>query len=145
MNDSQIKFYIPIHYRFRDFVPSNPEANQTQYSGSVDWENEDEIVKDLTCIFIAGIEDPVRDEVRINRRLFLPLYVRLPSRVLATDCTLLFAKVPDAIKKCQRAGITVRMVTGDNINTARSIATKCGILRPGEDFIILEGRDFNAK
>lgn len=39
----------------------------------------------------------------------------------------------------------VRMVTGDNINTARSIATKCGILRPGDDGFILEGKDFNAK
>jgi len=37
------------------------------------------------------------------------------------------------------------MVTGDNINTARSIAAKCGILRPGEDGIILEGKDFNTR
>ncbi|XP_041324095.1 plasma membrane calcium-transporting ATPase 4-like, partial [Pyrgilauda ruficollis] len=51
--------------------------------------------------------------------------------------------VPDAILKCQRAGITVRMVTGDNINTARAIATKCGILLPGEDFLCLEGKEFN--
>lgn len=54
-------------------------------------------------------------------------------------------QVPEAIKKCQRAGITVRMVTGDNINTARSIATKCGILKPGDDFIILEGKEFNRR
>ena len=54
-------------------------------------------------------------------------------------------KVPDAIKKCQSAGITVRMVTGDNVNTARSIATKCGILRPGEDFIVLDGKEFNQR
>jgi Ca2+ transporting ATPase len=53
--------------------------------------------------------------------------------------------VPDAIRKCQRAGITVRMVTGDNINTARSIAMKCGIVKPGEDFLILEGREFNRR
>jgi len=53
--------------------------------------------------------------------------------------------VPDAIKKCQRAGITVRMVTGDNVNTARSIAAKCGILRPGDDFLILEGKEFNVR
>lgn len=54
-------------------------------------------------------------------------------------------QVPDAIKKCQRAGITVRMVTGDNINTARSIATKCGIVKPGEDYLILEGKEFNRR
>ena len=54
-------------------------------------------------------------------------------------------KVPDAIAKCQRAGITVRMVTGDNVNTARSIATKCGIIRPGQDFLVMEGPDFNRR
>lgn len=55
------------------------------------------------------------------------------------------SKVPEAIRKCQRAGITVRMVTGDNINTARAIAAKCGIIHPGDDFICLEGKDFNRR
>ncbi|XP_055974878.1 plasma membrane calcium-transporting ATPase 4 isoform X3 [Sorex fumeus] len=77
------------------------------------WDNEPEILTELTCIAVVGIEDPVRPEV------------------------------PDAIAKCKRAGITVRMVTGDNINTARAIATKCGILTPGEDFLCLEGKEFN--
>jgi len=45
--------------------------------------------------------------------------------------------------KCRRAGITVRMVTGDNINTARSIASKCGIIRPGDESVIMEGKEFN--
>nr|XP_045009470.1 plasma membrane calcium-transporting ATPase 1 isoform X3 [Jaculus jaculus] len=80
-----------------------------------EWDNENDIVTGLTCIAVVGIEDPVRPEV------------------------------PDAIKKCQKAGITVRMVTGDNINTARAIATKCGILHPGEDFLCLEGKDFNRR
>lgn len=53
--------------------------------------------------------------------------------------------MPAAIEKCQKAGITVRMVTGDNINTARSIATACGILKPGADFLALEGKEFNAR
>ncbi|XP_058860822.1 plasma membrane calcium-transporting ATPase 1-like isoform X1 [Acipenser ruthenus] len=79
-----------------------------------DWDNENEILSNLTCIAVVGIEDPVRPEV------------------------------PDAITRCQRAGITVRMVTGDNINTARAIATKCGILLPGEDFLCLEGKEFNT-
>lgn len=53
--------------------------------------------------------------------------------------------MPDAIRRCQKAGITVRMVTGDNINTARSIAAKCGIVKPNEDFLILEGKEFNRR
>lgn len=54
-------------------------------------------------------------------------------------------QVPDAIQRCQRAGITVRMVTGDNINTARAIAIKCGIIHPGEDFLCIDGKEFNRR
>ncbi|XP_020486312.1 plasma membrane calcium-transporting ATPase 1 isoform X1 [Labrus bergylta] len=84
-------------------------------AGEPDWDSENDILNELTCIVVVGIEDPVRPEV------------------------------PEAISKCQRAGITVRMVTGDNINTARAIATKCGILLPGEDFLCLEGKEFNQQ
>lgn len=54
-------------------------------------------------------------------------------------------QVPKAILQCQQAGITVRMVTGDNVNTARSIAMKCGILKPNDDFLVIEGKEFNKK
>nr|XP_057911649.1 plasma membrane calcium-transporting ATPase 1-like isoform X5 [Doryrhamphus excisus] len=91
---------------FRDFPAEAGEPN---------WDVENEILNELTCIAVVGIEDPVRPEV------------------------------PAAISKCQRAGITVRMVTGDNINTARAIATKCGILLPNEDFLCLEGKEFNQQ
>ncbi|CAO2636941.1 Plasma membrane calcium-transporting ATPase 4 [Lemmus lemmus] len=87
---------------YRDFDDTEPS-----------WDNESEVLTELTCIAVVGIEDPVRPEV------------------------------PDAINKCKRAGITVRMVTGDNVNTARAIATKCGILTPGDDFLCLEGKEFN--
>ncbi|XP_056468260.1 plasma membrane calcium-transporting ATPase 3a [Gadus chalcogrammus] len=90
---------------FRD-LPATPEP---------DWEDEADILTNLSCIGVVGIEDPVRPEV------------------------------PDAIKMCQRAGITVRMVTGDNINTARAIAGKCGIIQPGDDFLCMEGKDFNRR
>ncbi|XP_059384890.1 plasma membrane calcium-transporting ATPase 2 isoform X8 [Carassius carassius] len=90
---------------YRDF-PADPEPN---------WEDENNILTDLTAICVVGIEDPVRPEV------------------------------PDAIQKCQRAGITVRMVTGDNINTARAIAIKCGIIHPGEDFLCIDGKEFNRR
>ncbi|XP_062276418.1 plasma membrane calcium-transporting ATPase 1-like isoform X8 [Scomber scombrus] len=83
--------------------------------GEPDWDDEGQILNGLICIAVVGIEDPVRPEV------------------------------PEAIRKCQRAGITVRMVTGDNINTARAIASKCGILQPGDDFLCLEGKEFNRR
>merc|ERR1712054_643923 len=53
----------------------------------------------LTMIGIVAIEDPLRPEV------------------------------PGAIARCYKAGIDVRMVTGDNLNTAISIAKNAGILR----------------
>ncbi|KAL3312457.1 ATPase, Ca transporting, plasma membrane [Cichlidogyrus casuarinus] len=77
---------------------------------------EEKVLKDLILIGIVGIEDPVRPEV------------------------------PHAIFKCQHAGITVRMVTGDNLNTARSIASKCGILKHDQQhhpYSVLEGKRFN--
>ncbi|KTW31877.1 calcium-translocating P-type ATPase, PMCA-type [Pneumocystis jirovecii RU7] len=48
--------------------------------------------------------------------------------------------VKEAIKKCRDAGITVRMVTGDNKITAGAIAKSCGIHTPGG--ILMEGIDF---
>lgn len=42
--------------------------------------------------------------------------------------------------KCHRAGVTVKMCTGDNVLTARSIATQCGIFTKGG--IIMEGPVF---
>ncbi|XP_065196137.1 plasma membrane calcium-transporting ATPase 4-like [Sycon ciliatum] len=79
------------------------------------FDNEDMVVSHLTCLGIVGIEDPVRPEV------------------------------PAAIKVCSRAGITVRMVTGDNEKTAQAIATKCGILKPKEGHVVLTGKEFNKK
>ncbi|XP_070149499.1 plasma membrane calcium-transporting ATPase 2 isoform X7 [Polyergus mexicanus] len=104
-----------ISIAYRDFVPGKAEINQVHIDNEPNWDDEDNLVNNLTCLCIVGIEDPVRPEV------------------------------PDAIRKCQKAGITVRMVTGDNINTARSIALKCGILKPNEDFLILEGKEFNRR
>lgn len=70
----------------------------------------EDLDKDLILIGIVGIEDPVRDEV------------------------------PDAIAQCKRAGITVRMVTGDNILTAKKIGRQCGILT--DNGVAVEGPDF---
>jgi magnesium-transporting ATPase (P-type) len=42
--------------------------------------------------------------------------------------------VPRALRQCNRAGVDVRMVTGDHKATAVAIAKDCGILRRGVDF-----------
>lgn len=37
------------------------------------------------------------------------------------------------------------MITGDNVNTARSIALKCGIITPTDRFLVLDGKEFNRR
>lgn len=70
--------------------------------------------QNLTCLGIFGIQDPVRDEV------------------------------PDAVLSCHRAGINVRMVTGDNIITAKAIAKQCNIFDEKRGDIAMLGPDFTA-
>lgn len=48
-----------------------------------------------------------------------------------------------AVADCQRAGIVVRMVTGDNVDTAKSIARQCGIVS-GADDLVMQGQEFRA-
>ena len=38
--------------------------------------------------------------------------------------------VPEAVLKCKEAGVSVRMVTGDNVKTAKAISQGCYILTP---------------
>ncbi|KAI9009873.1 hypothetical protein BC832DRAFT_518476, partial [Gaertneriomyces semiglobifer] len=67
---------------------------------------------DLVFIGLVGIKDPLRKEV------------------------------PGAVALCQNAGLTIRMVTGDNILTACKIARECGIMFG--DGIALEGPVFRS-
>eukprot|EP00262_Sarcandra_glabra_P022347 TRINITY_DN9885_c0_g1_i1.p1 TRINITY_DN9885_c0_g1~~TRINITY_DN9885_c0_g1_i1.p1 ORF type:complete len:1019 (+),score=199.02 TRINITY_DN9885_c0_g1_i1:407-3463(+) len=66
-----------------------------------------------TCIGIIGIKDPVRPGVK------------------------------ESVAICRSAGITVRMVTGDNIITAKAIARECGILT--DEGLAIEGPVFREK
>lgn len=52
------------------------------------------------------------------------------------------AEVPEAIRKCKIAGITIRMVTGDNILTAKAIAEEIGIIEPDDGNLVMLGADF---
>ncbi|KAF2277355.1 calcium-translocating P-type ATPase [Westerdykella ornata] len=67
------------------------------------------LLKGMTFIGVVGIQDPIRPGV------------------------------PEAVAKCKHAGVKVRMVTGDNVVTAKAIATDCGIYTDG---IIMEGPSF---
>ena len=68
------------------------------------------LLKDLVFLGLVGIQDPVRPGV------------------------------PEAVAKAKHAGVVTRMVTGDNIITARAIATECGIYSEGG--VVMEGPKF---
>ncbi|CAI9762635.1 unnamed protein product [Fraxinus pennsylvanica] len=53
--------------------------------------------------------------------------------------------VKTAVEDCQYAGVNVKMITGDNVFTARAIATECGILKMTEEIdngSVVEGVEF---
>lgn len=66
----------------------------------------------MTMLAILGIQDPLRHNVT------------------------------EAVKHCRRAGIAVRMVTKDNVNTAMAIAKEADLLM--DDAVVLEGRTFRT-
>jgi len=74
-----------------------------------------ELTGDYTLICIIGIEDTIRSEV------------------------------PGAISTIRTAGVTVRMVTGDNIDTAKAIAVKANIIAEADrdnPVCSMEGKKF---
>ncbi|KAJ9294535.1 hypothetical protein DTO271G3_6803 [Paecilomyces variotii] len=72
--------------------------------------NFEDVFREMTWLGVVGIKDPLRPEV------------------------------PAAIRKCNSAGVQVKMVTGDNLATAAAIAMSCGIKT--DDGIIMEGPKF---
>lgn len=71
------------------------------------------VADNLTFAGIVGIEDPVRDDVK------------------------------EAVEKCLNAGIDVKIVTGDNLATAKEIGRQIGIWKESySDNSIIDGRSF---
>ncbi|KAG9131991.1 hypothetical protein Leryth_017196 [Lithospermum erythrorhizon] len=52
--------------------------------------------------------------------------------------------VKRAVEDCQYAGVDIKMITGDNVFTAKAIALECGILQQhhGTDGFVVEGVEF---
>ncbi|XP_059645260.1 putative calcium-transporting ATPase 13, plasma membrane-type [Cornus florida] len=69
---------------------------------------------DVTLLGLVGIKDPCRPCVK------------------------------KAVQDCQYAQVKIKMITGDNVFTARAIATECGILRPNQEMngAVVEGVQF---
>jgi len=72
-----------------------------------------ELESGLTLLAIIGLSDPIREDV------------------------------PDAVRECGRAGIEVKMVTGDHPLTAHAVAEKIGMVKP--DDVEMTGEQFGEK
>ncbi|XP_062016435.1 putative calcium-transporting ATPase 13, plasma membrane-type [Rosa rugosa] len=71
----------------------------------------------LTLLGLVGLKDPCRPEAK------------------------------KAVEDCQYAGVNVKMITGDNIFTAKAIATECGILKSSHDIFsgaVINGVEFRS-
>ncbi|GKU86490.1 hypothetical protein SLEP1_g1007 [Rubroshorea leprosula] len=94
---------------------AHKQALEEEREGNDDQGNCGRRIKDegLTLLGIVGLKDPCRPDVK------------------------------KAVKDCKSAGVKIKMITGDNVFTAKAIATECGIL--GADYKgeeVVEGVEF---
>jgi P-type Ca2+ transporter type 2C len=106
------KSFRTLALLYRDFPRNEPLHNAPQTIDALrdDVIRIEDIFTDMTWIGVVAMKDPLRPGVI------------------------------DAVIDCQRAGVKIRMVTGDNVSTAKAIAEECGILHDGG--IVLEGPEF---
>ncbi|KAJ5497169.1 ATPase P-type K/Mg/Cd/Cu/Zn/Na/Ca/Na/H-transporter [Penicillium fimorum] len=89
------------------------DVENLPYRGEEETVDFEELMKDLTFQGLLGLQDPLRPDAW------------------------------DAVDTSHKAGLTVRMVTGDNLLTAKAIAEECGIINSPDD-LVMEGDKFRA-
>lgn len=87
-----------------------PPQNAKRLEDDKNMADFDDVFHDMVWVGVVGIHDPLRDGV------------------------------VEAVAQCKQSGVVVRMVTGDNISTARAIAMDCGIMTEGA--VVMEGPKF---
>ncbi|VVB16277.1 unnamed protein product [Arabis nemorensis] len=122
------------------------------------------MTEDKALYFKNGIEEMAGRTLRCVALAFrtyeaekVPTGEELSKWVLPEDDLILLAivgikdpcrpGVKESVQLCQNAGVKVRMVTGDNIQTARAIALECGILTSDAEASepnLIEGKSFRA-
>nr|GMD35904.1 calcium-transporting ATPase 12, plasma membrane-type-like [Ipomoea batatas] len=111
-------------------------------------------IKDLDNEERAMFELIIRDLASKSLRCVAFAYKVSSEKLEETELTLLGLiglKDPcrpgakEAVTSCREAGVNIKMITGDNIFTAKAIAIECGILKEGdnmEDGAIIDGEKF---
>lgn len=92
------KCYRTLLLAYADYDEARWEELRAQNHGFATLEDREAAERGLTMIGIVGLQDPLRPGIA------------------------------EAVNSCHLAGINVRMVTGDNLETAQAIARKACIL-----------------
>jgi len=93
-----VKAYRTLLIAYADYTEEEYQRLKSQNNGFEKEADREALERNLTLIGIYALQDPLRDEV------------------------------VHSVRVCHKAGINVRMVTGDNIDTAKAIALEAGIL-----------------
>ena len=110
-----VKAYRTLLIAYADYTEEELKRLQQANNNFEKEADREALEKNLTLIGISALQDPLRDEV-----------VR-------------------SVRICHKAGINVRMVTGDNIDTAKAIAIEAGILKKdqiGKKYACMDGKTF---
>ena len=110
-----VKSFRTLLIAHSDFTYDEYLRTKDAHNGFASEADRETLEQGLTMIGIYALQDPLRDEV-----------------------------IP-AVRTCHRAGINIRMVTGDNIDTAKAIALEAGILKPehkDRKYAVMDGKTF---
>ena len=105
---------------YLDYDQQSWESLSARNNGFETLEDLEKLEENLTMVGMFGLKDPLRPGIR------------------------------DAVEKCHMAGINVRMVTGDNIDTARAISLEAGIITQEDldadaedaEYVAMTGKQF---
>ncbi len=110
-----VKAYRTLLIAYADYSEDELQRIQQANNNFEKEADREALEKNLTLIGIYALQDPLRDEVIRSVRI------------------------------CHKAGINVRMVTGDNLDTAKAIAIEAGILKKdqiGKKYSCMDGKTF---
>ena len=110
-----VKAYRTLLIAYADYTEEEYQRLKAQNNNFEKEGDREALERNLTLIGIYALQDPLRDEV-----------VR-------------------SVRICHKAGINVRMVTGDNIDTAKAIALEAGILTKDQmnrKYACMDGKTF---
>lgn len=100
---------------YTDYSVEEYERLKAQHNDFQNEKDREVLETSLTVIGIFALQDPLRHEI------------------------------VSSAKKCHKAGINIRMVTGDNLDTAKAIAIEAGIVGKEEaelEYVCMEGKQF---